>query len=69
MSEEPHMLVDVVDNILVATFNQTASLSGSDGAIHFAATLDHVHAGATPVTPGTTSTVPTWVPPTSRRTG
>ena len=33
------------------TFNQTASLRGSDGNFHFAATLDHVHAGATPVTP------------------
>ena len=33
------------------TFNQRASLSGSDGGFHYALTLDHVHAGATPVTP------------------
>ena len=33
------------------TFNQTASLRGSDGDFHFAATVDHVHSGATPVTP------------------
>ena len=33
------------------TFNQQAGVSGSDGAFHFAASLDHLHAGATPVTP------------------
>jgi vitamin B12 transporter len=33
------------------TFNQAGSISGSDGALHYAATLEHVHSGATPVTP------------------
>ena len=33
------------------TFNQTGSLSGSDGSFHYSATVDHFHAGATPVTP------------------
>lgn len=33
------------------TFNQTASVAGSDGPFHYAATLQHQHAGATPVTP------------------
>ena len=34
-----------------ATFNQWGSASGSEGAFHYAATLQHSHAGATPVTP------------------
>ncbi len=33
------------------TFNQAAGLSGSIGAFHYAANLDHEHAAATPVTP------------------
>lgn len=33
------------------TFNQWGSASGSEGAFHYAATLQHSHAGATPVTP------------------
>jgi vitamin B12 transporter len=33
------------------TFNQAASVRGSDDAFHYAATVEHVHAGATPVTP------------------
>jgi vitamin B12 transporter len=33
------------------SFNQSASAQGSDGGFHYAATVDHVHAGATPVTP------------------
>ena len=33
------------------TFNQRASVSGSDGGFHYVVTVDHVHAGATPVTP------------------
>jgi vitamin B12 transporter len=33
------------------TFNQSASLTGSDGAFSYRATLQHEHAGATPVTP------------------
>jgi vitamin B12 transporter len=33
------------------TFNQAAALSGSDGGFHYAATLQHQHVGANPVTP------------------
>lgn len=33
------------------TFNQAATLSGSDGRFSYRATLEHLHAGATPVTP------------------
>jgi vitamin B12 transporter len=33
------------------TFNQRASASGSEGDFHYSVTVDHVHAGATPVTP------------------
>jgi vitamin B12 transporter len=33
------------------TFNQSAAVSGSEGDFHYRATLNHVHAGATPVTP------------------
>jgi outer membrane receptor protein involved in Fe transport len=33
------------------TFNQAAGVSGSAGAFHYAANLDHEHAAATPVTP------------------
>lgn len=33
------------------TFNQSASISGSDDGFHYRATLAHLHAGATPVTP------------------
>jgi vitamin B12 transporter len=33
------------------TFNQRASASGSQGDLHYTVTVDHVHAGATPVTP------------------
>jgi vitamin B12 transporter len=33
------------------TFNQDASLSGSDSGFHYRATLAHQHAGDTPVTP------------------
>jgi vitamin B12 transporter len=33
------------------TFNEAAGVSGSDGAFHYAANLQHVHAGSTPVTP------------------
>ncbi len=33
------------------TFNQTAGLSGSYGRFNYAATVQHFHAGATPVTP------------------
>ncbi|MGH6827392.1 MAG: TonB-dependent receptor plug domain-containing protein [Rhizomicrobium sp.] len=33
------------------TFNQDATIGGSDGPFHYRATLAHLHAGATPVTP------------------
>jgi vitamin B12 transporter len=33
------------------TFNQRASVSGSEGAFHYAATLQHFHSSSTPVTP------------------
>ena len=33
------------------SFNQWGTASGSEGAFHYAATLQHMHAGATPVTP------------------
>jgi vitamin B12 transporter len=33
------------------TFNQRGSVSGSQGAFHYAATLQHFHSGSTPVTP------------------
>ena len=33
------------------TLNQAAGISGSDDAFHYAANLDHFHAGSTPVTP------------------
>ena len=33
------------------TFNQSASASGSSGAVHYAVNLQHSRAGATPVTP------------------
>jgi len=33
------------------TFNQNATVSGSDDNFHYRATLSHLHAGATPVTP------------------
>jgi vitamin B12 transporter len=33
------------------TFNQRGSVSGSEGDFHYAASVQHFHAGATPVTP------------------
>lgn len=33
------------------TFNQAATISGSEGQFSYRATLEHLHAGATPVTP------------------
>jgi vitamin B12 transporter len=33
------------------TWSQNAGVSGSDGGLHYAATLQHSHSGATPVTP------------------
>ena len=49
--EGPLALSGTLEGGSFDSFNQTASLSGSEGTFHFAATLDHVHAGATPVTP------------------
>jgi vitamin B12 transporter len=33
------------------TFNQTAAVRGSHQQLHYSATIDHLHAGSTPVTP------------------
>jgi len=33
------------------TFNQAAGISGSEGGFHYAATVEHLHTGSTPVTP------------------
>lgn len=33
------------------TFNQSAGLSGSEGGFHYAANVEHLHTGSTPVTP------------------
>jgi vitamin B12 transporter len=33
------------------TFNQRASVSGSEGDLHYAASVQHFHSGSTPVTP------------------
>src|SRR5205085_8911510 len=33
------------------TFNQAASLAGSTDRFHYQASIDHIHSGATPVTP------------------
>ena len=33
------------------TFNQAAGVSGSEGAFHYAADVEHLHTGSTPVTP------------------
>lgn len=33
------------------TFNQTASVRGSDDGFHYSANLEHLHSGSTPVTP------------------
>ena len=49
--EGPLALSGSVEGGSFDTFNQTATLSGSDGGFHFAATVDHDHSGATPVTP------------------
>jgi vitamin B12 transporter len=49
--EGPTTLTGSLEGGSFDSFNQTASLSGSDGNFHFAANVDHVHAGATPVTP------------------
>jgi vitamin B12 transporter len=43
------------------TFNQTAEISGSDNGFHYRATVQHLHAGATPVTP------PNLLPPGQAR--
>ncbi|MGH8211449.1 MAG: TonB-dependent receptor, partial [Steroidobacteraceae bacterium] len=34
-----------------STFNQTGGVSGSDGPFHYTANVEHLHSGATPVTP------------------
>lgn len=49
--EGPARLDATVEGGSFDTFNQAATLLGSDGGFHYAATVDHLHAGATPVTP------------------
>ena len=49
--EGPAQLSGSVESGSFKTFNQAASLAGSYGAFHYAATVQHIHAGATPVTP------------------
>lgn len=49
--EGPLTLTGIAEAGSFDTFNQSASLSGSDGAFRYRATVQHEHAGATPVTP------------------
>src|SRR6201999_471830 len=49
--EGPLSLSGSVEGGSFDTFNQDASVSGSDDAFHYRATISHLHAGATPVTP------------------
>lgn len=49
--EGPMKIVARVEGGSFDSFNQSASASGSQGALHYAATIQHFHAGATPVTP------------------
>jgi vitamin B12 transporter len=49
--EGPFKLTAQAEGGSFDTFNQRASASGSEGGFHYVVTLDHVHAGATPVTP------------------
>jgi vitamin B12 transporter len=46
----PHVTADLEGGSF-DTFNQNASLSGSTGPFHYAATIEHLDSGATPVTP------------------
>jgi len=47
----PARLTATVQGGSFDTFNQAAGVSGSSGQFHYAASLDHVHSGSTPVTP------------------
>lgn len=49
--EGPLRLTGSAEGGSFGTFNQRAALSGSDGGLHYALSLDHVHAGDTMVTP------------------
>jgi vitamin B12 transporter len=49
--EGPARLSGSVEGGSFDTFNQTASVAGSDDGFHYVATVQHQHAGATPVTP------------------
>ncbi len=46
----PHVTLDVNGGSF-DTANETGSVAGSTGPFHFAATIEHLQAGATPVTP------------------
>src|SRR5438105_9974881 len=47
----PMKLAASVEGGTFDSFNQTAGLSGSQDAFHYAANVAHLHSGATPVTP------------------
>ncbi len=49
--EGPLALSGTLEGGSFDTFNQSATISGAQDRFHFAATIDHLHAGATPVTP------------------
>jgi vitamin B12 transporter len=49
--EGPARLTGSMEGGSFDTVNQTASLAGSDHGFHYVATVQHQHAGATPVTP------------------
>jgi vitamin B12 transporter len=63
MGEGPLKLSGSAEGGSFDTFNQSASASGSSGAVHYAISLQHMHAGATPVTPIN------LLPPGQRRNG
>src|SRR5205807_3446314 len=47
----PMKLAASVEGGTFDSFNQTAGVSGSQNAFHYSASVAHLHAGATPVTP------------------
>src|SRR4051812_28052149 len=49
--EGPLALSGTLEGGSFDSFNQSATIGGAQNGIHFAATIDHLHAGATPVTP------------------
>jgi vitamin B12 transporter len=47
----PAQLVAALEGGSFQTFNQAATLSGSQDALHYAVSVEHEHTGSTPVTP------------------